>query len=278
MKFSSSPFALTIILATFLTGCGESDSKPNTLQMSEKKANNNAGVVIAPTGDYERWHISALSSQKVIGKSKNEMQPAYNKIHDYDPMLFGENWIYDMAQIASKNESFRRSVQGYTDMSKKDLAELLVKVPQNSTRFGGSANAFKDVLSTIAVNDDKYRLLSAQFEASARNQSIPHSVSPKNISNPSFLGYTTKQGQPPSVIERVLTIAALQLLSDNGAGSYKTQIAHLANNQAVTNCLTKAKFNSLQCSAASYDNKDLSFCAAKHSIGEVSSCMSWLLP
>ncbi|MFT6072562.1 MAG: hypothetical protein ACJARD_001223 [Alphaproteobacteria bacterium] len=233
----------------------------------------------AVTNGYARWNEQVLHSKNVINSSQYKINASYDSIRDFDKQLMTGHWIQEIASIMAKNPQFRQAIEAGAQETgdKLSFAQSLLSYPQIAIRYDGASNALIDGLNHIERFDYQYRNLSHAFEDAARGRRNKTRSKARNISNIDLSIYASKNNTP-SVAEQMLSIAAIKILSLENNPNIRVAYNSTLLNMPVENCLHHAQRNSAQCKAASHDKHDLSFCMAKHAIGETSQCFSWILP
>jgi len=269
----------------------------------QKEKNLETSQHIVPQGDFGGWDQSIKNVFHGNRLVNTQIKSKYAQSQSYHPVSMGQSWIADMGALAASNADFREEILDEADGNKGAYAKKLVNNPQAVTSLSSAHGAFRDVLNYIAQNDAVYNDNKTRLQAYARRQPIPNvKTQPKNINYFSLHDYSTTSSVNPSVMERILNVAALYILESNSeinsqmatsgsdgqplfsslslneSGLYTQEIARLSQNGAMTGCFERAKRNSQQCQAAAYDNYDLSYCMAQHNVSEVASCFSWMLP
>lgn len=228
-------------------------------------------------GAFNDWHQMALQSRSVIGQSKPVIQKSYDSLRNFDKKSLSTSWLDIISSQIAQNKTYRASILEAAGSDKVDFANSLLKTPKSAWNYNGANTAFIDGLKKVEMFDYDYRTLSNSFEDSARGRAGKTKTFSKNISNVVIKPYVS-QGQSPSVAEQLLAIAAVKILGLENNSDVRNNLSTTLSNGAIERCLFRSQQNSAQCQAASYDKNDLSFCMAKHTIGETSKCFSWILP
>lgn len=276
-----------ITILSGLSGCGgymnnlnpfASDDTPQSDKTLKTGSIPPASAIVIPQGLYTSWHQKALNTNQNIGKNKTIIMTSYNDLRNYDPTQLGQSWIVAMADVIAGNADFMASVHEQAGGDNKKYAKALLQNPQVTTLLNGAIPAFQTALSDVGSKDKDYRLLAERYEAFARGKTLPQTVVQANTAKYFDVSlYSSKTAGNPSIMERMLTLAALKILGEDKNPALIPHIALITQNGGMTNCLETARKNSNQCQAASHDEYDLSFCMSKHAIGEVAKCFSWIL-
>ena len=286
VKHNIQKFTVIITIMSVLSGCSyvssfkpySTDDAPRSDITLQTNSISKASAVV-PQGLYTNWHQKALSTDKNIGKNKTVITTSYNELKGYNPTQLGGAWITAMADVIAQNASFATSIRDQAGTDKMQYAKRLLKNPELTASLEGAIPAFQTALQDVNTKDKDYRLLSARYEAFARGKTLPQNIQDNSVRGKYFdvSAYSSKTAGNPSIMERMLTVAAVKILEQDTNPALSADIAMITQNNGMTNCLETARKNSNQCQAASHDEYDLSFCMAKHAIGEVSKCFSWIL-
>lgn len=267
--FKSVLISIPVILS--LSGCTNFNTS-NSFGQNDRNTSANKG--------FQLWNQTVLSSEHAINSSKSKIESSYNKISNFDRKMMTASWIDEVSSVIAKNETYAKAVRKTAKASSYDkikFAQSLINYPQQMINYNGAVPAFIDGLNHIEGLDYNYRSLSNAFEDAARGRKFKTQVNNKEINSIIPDIYASKNGTP-SVAEQMLTAAAIKILGLTEHPEIKTSYNNILLNTPIESCLAQAQRNSAQCKAASYDKNDLSFCMAKHAIGETSQCFSWILP
>jgi hypothetical protein len=265
--------SFAVILLIFTYGCQSVVHQDNQHEDLITNSNHLSPV----TKGFTKWHEQVIASKKAIDTNQSEISLSYNKIRDFDNQSMTSYWIDEVSTIIAKNSEYQQTITQEAKQDKYIFVQNLLKNPKQVTLFEGASNAFVDALNHIEGLDYRYRNLSNAFEDSARGRTHKTISEKRNINNVSLNIYRSRNNTP-SVMEQMLTVAAVKILNLENDAKISKSYQKLLSNIPVENCLHRAQQNSAQCQAASYDKHDLSFCMAKHAIGETSQCFSWILP
>lgn len=270
-NFRLLPCYLITIASFLLSSCTGSESASLSGNSQPQTQND-----IVDAG-YARWHQQVLQSKNVINGDKRKIETSYDTIRNFDRKSITVSWFNEISSAIAENNIYRQSILDASGDNKLFFAEFLLKNPKNSISYQGASDALISGLKRVASFDYQYRDLSNAFEDSARGRRQKTLTNAKNISAVQLYQYSSKNNTP-SVAEQLLTAAAIKILELNNNPKLQVAYNQTLFNKPIENCLGNAQRNSAQCKAASYDKNDLSFCMAKHAIGETSQCFSWILP
>lgn len=263
--------ALSLMVVIGLGGC--SDSKNAMVDNHLHTATTQTAI----DASYNNWHNNIIKSQSALNSDKNRIETYYNTIRHFDKKSVTTSWLNDVATAMAKNPVYKKTILDAAGSDKLAFAQMVLKNPKSTISLLGASESLNTGLKHIEKYDYQYRMLSTAFEDSARGRTRKTVVNGKNINLVSLKQYTSK-GNVPSVAEQLLTAAAVKILGLENNPTLKASYGTVLSNIPIENCLGNAQRNSAQCKAASYDKNDLSFCMAKHAIGETSQCFSWILP
>ncbi len=266
LRLSSYTIAL---VGLFLGACSTSDTSPETVNTEFKQSVADAG--------YSKWHNQMIQSKNAINADKQTIAQSYDTIRNFDKKSITSSWLNTISTAIADNKTYRSTIIEAAGNDKIGFAEKLLNNPKNAIYYSGASDALVSGLKHVESFDYQYRNLSNAFEDSARGRTKKTVSQTKNISNISLKLYESKNNTP-SVAEQMLTIAAVKILGLSDNAKLQTAYHKTLTSNAIETCLGNAQRNSAQCKAASYDKNDLSFCMAKHAIGETSQCFSWILP
>lgn len=262
--------SLMLTAVSFLTACTTLNKHTDVVSTQSEK------ISVADAG-YAQWHKQILQSQNVINGNKTNIESSYDTIRDFDKKSMTSSWLNEISSAIASNHTYRQSIIDAAGNDKFGFAQALLNTPKNAIYYQGASEALVDGLKRVENFDYQYRNLSNAFEDSARGRAKKTLVNSKNISNITLNQYASKNNNP-SVAEQLLTAAAIKILGFNDNPKLKMAYHKVLSSTPIESCLGNAQRNSAQCKAASYDKNDLSFCMAKHAIGETSQCFSWILP
>jgi hypothetical protein len=265
--------SVMITSTLFLTAC-ETTHKTADIENTPSPSDN--GVSLVDAG-YANWHKSVLNSHNVINGNQGKIESSYNSIRNFDKKSITAGWINEISTAMADNDVYRESILEAAADDKLGFAQALLKNPKESIYYQGASDALVAGLKKVENFDYQYRILSNAFEDSARGRARKTPSNAKNIGAVALKQYTSKNNTP-SVAEQLLTAAAIKILGFDNNPKLQTAYTKVLSNTPIESCLGNAQRNSAQCKAASYDKNDLSFCMAKHAIGETSQCFSWILP
>ena len=269
MSYKKIYYSMVVVSATFMASC---------TMINDASTNKNKHAM-EYQGDLGQWNYAVKNIISDNELSEYDVKNKYAQSQAYHPVFMGQLWIEDMAIIAAKNPDFRTAVNNMALGNKNAYAQKLQKNPQAIRSLSESYGAFRDVLAYISQQDAQYNNIAKRTEAFARKQPIPDMhITPRAVNYFSLHDYSTTSTVNPSVMERILNVAAFKIMKLDKDNAYRHHIAQLTHNHAMTQCFETAKRNSAQCEAAAYDNYDLSYCMARHNVSEVAGCFSWILP
>lgn len=264
-------FCITLLLTT-LSGCGK-PHKP--VSQKPTVAASNAPL---QNGQYAKWHQAVSENNRALGGSSSGLRNYFSDLSAYEPSVMGRAWIKDMASDAASHPVFIENVRNRAGKNKKAFIRELIKQPNRVKSVSGAKEAFITALNQAGARDSLYRRAEQKFEAKARGAGLPTEKFYKPVSDIQMASYLSATPGNPSVAERILVNAAAKVLSVDKEPDLSVSLDRLANNGGMTNCLNMAQKNSAQCGAASSNDNDLNYCVARHGVGEVSRCFSWILP
>jgi hypothetical protein len=239
----------------------------------------NTNITSTSNADYIKWQATAFDSEKYV-TNKAKAPTILSGLRAYNANNLGKAWISNLANNVSQNPEFISRIKQVAGNNSKNFVENASKEPAKITKLiPNSDEAFLKALEAVHSDDLRYKWLEQAFTASAKGQSIPTKTQkPLNTQAFSTGIYTSFDPNNPSIMERVIIIASAQTLGLANDSTIKPKIEALKSNPAMTKCLQYATMNMDQCKAASRGNDEVSYCVAKHGIGEVSNCFSWILP
>jgi hypothetical protein len=271
--------SLLVVSVLSLSACQKVKNTPTDMHDNAYTTNttNTTDALSVVEMGYKNWYKNVLNSKTVINTDKNKIESLYNTIHNFNKKSVTTGWLDDVSTKMAKNSVYYNTILNRAKQDKLAFAKSLLSRPQDSIQYHGASEALSEGLKHIEKYDYQYRILSTAFEDSARGRTKKTLVNGKNIGIVSLKQYTSKNNTP-SVAEQLLTIAAIKILNLHDSVELQTAYNKLLSNIPIESCLGHAQRNSAQCKAASYDKNDLSFCMAKHAIGETAQCFSWILP
>jgi|GEM_PF-5221557 len=237
----------------------------------------NVAVNEALTKSYADWHKRVLYAKHAIDENHTVIPKAYDFVIDYNQKNMSRNWMNEVASSMAKNVKYKKAILVAAKDNKIKFAKALLNAPKDAIYYEGSVSALIDGLNHIEALDNIYRNLVHAYEDYARGRQKSTFSELKTISEISVNLYASKT-QTPSVAEQLLAIAAIRILGLTADPNITKLLDSVEKSRPIESCLLRAKQNSAQCKAASHDKHDLSFCMAKHAIGETSKCFSWMLP
>ncbi len=229
-------------------------------------------------GAYANWNKNVTEGEKFVKSKGPEIKTYFNSLSRIDPAGMGKDWIKLAGKEAAAHPQFTASVKSAAGSDSKGYMKSLTSDPKKIRALNGSKEAFTLALNQINARNTGYKRLEKRFEASARGTSAPLDPALRPISAIRIEPYYSTVPGNPSVAERILIVAAANVLKMENDSDVARSLEALSENRGISGCLNLAQKNSAQCGAASYNDSDLSYCVAKHAIGEVSRCFSWILP
>jgi hypothetical protein len=263
---------VSLLFAIPLLGGCQYANKP-----TEKTENTHVESLSVTDVGYKNWHEQMLQSKNAINADKEKITNSYDAIRSFNKESMTTSWLNEISTVMAQNATYRQSILDSAGHNKIDFSQALLNNPKNAIYYKGASEALIDGFKWIEKFDYQYRNLSNAFEDSARGRIKKTVSNSKNISTIALNIYTSK-GTNPSVAEQLLTIAAIKILGVHDNPKLQMGYHKVLSNKPIESCLANAQRNSAQCKAASYDKNDLSFCMAKHAIGETAQCFSWILP
>ena len=251
-------------------------------------------------GDFAGVYVSYGSALATVAEARlntpADVRRAIARLRFAEPDGLAEGWYAARALIAAEDPAFAQGVRNEArGLGKVALLATLSADEDYVLQIGGAGSASAAVAAAIREETGRMQQLSArfidtayQFQKQRWGMTAPLPGQPEapvktaaaspleqaravlaalSPVGPAHAAYT------PSVMNRILTLAAHQVLDGSTAAAQAS-----APRNPTGRCLNWARLNLDQCLAAARFPSEEAWCAGKHAVEEVSGCWAAALP
>ncbi len=238
--------------------------------------------------EYEKFSadLDQISTMKI--NTPKTVRSAYNTLAAPHPDLLATGWMAKAARIVSETPAFQRTLDAKLE---KDGREKFVKKLTKSKKY--ASKTFKDpaiertIVQAIADDVGAMHTLGASFRETAiqmgrsrwganEQEPITTFASTGNTAKAYQLSNARPMATMGPIADRILNLAARMSIGA-AEGSHRAETDKLVTITEMNQCLSWAKLNMNQCSAAAAKPSELAFCTGKHALKERANCWSWLV-
>ncbi|MBX3508557.1 MAG: hypothetical protein KF714_07210 [Parvibaculum sp.] len=237
--------------------------------------------------------VTAVSQSKL--NTPSDVRRALAALRFSQPDALADGWYATHALIAANEKSFAQGIRDEVRIrGKAAVLEALRSDDNYILQVRGARNATEAVAAALRSENARLAALSARFKETSyafqkqrwgMSEPLPVATKTADASDDS-MSLTERAGAllaalapikpaqayAPSVMNRVLTLAAYQVID----GSMEAGASTARN--PTGRCLNWARLNLDQCVAAARFPSEEAYCAGKHGVEEVRGCWAQALP
>ena len=248
---------------------------------------------------YVLYDGAAAEVARDLPRTDAKVHQVLKRLGRFDPAKLGSGWVASAALAAASAPGYMTGVKraAAAEGSAARLADRIVADPFSVMQFAGAADGLHAALEDVRRDNQLYVWLAGAFDDLARGKPVREQplalwVLPRpnpvrvSMSVPSQGGggsrdmpaWSAGERENPSVVVRLMALGALHILGESAKPERADAVQRLLHHNAMTGCLSWARANLSQCTAAARGRSENTFCTGTHAVDETAKCFSWILP